>query len=179
MIRDDEMGHPEALEQDASEAQLAGHEQRMVCEEQLKTLQERYAYLAADFDNYRKRQEVERMRQVIAVQSVVLRDILPIIDDIERAIVDARSRQASATEDVAMAVLLEGMALIEKNVQKLRDKYQLQEIPTDGPFNPELHEAILHVDVHGRDSGSIVDVLEKGYTIRGVLLRPARVSVAR
>lgn len=123
---------------------------------------------AADFENYKKRAEKERSVWITSAQSSILSDLLNIVDDFDRAF-------AQAQEDKSLA----GFALIHKEFQKFLEKHGVMEMQQTMQFDPHLHEAIMHVESPEQESGSIVQVLQKGYMFKGQVLRPARVSVAK
>lgn len=123
---------------------------------------------AADFENYKKRAEKERSAWITSAQTSILSDLLNIVDDFDRAF-------AQAKEDQSIA----GFALIHKEFHKFLDKHGISEIKETKQFDPNLHEAIMNVESADHESGSIVQVLQKGYMYKGQVLRPAKVSVAK
>lgn len=153
----------------ACETQLA------VCAENLAKTQEKLSYITADFENFRRRTEKERLQWMDAAQKNVLLDVLAIVDDFERFYADFKSQTLSAD----LAARLSGFELIHKALQKLLTKYQIEEITQGAVFDPELHEAIMEVADSGKESGAIVAVLQKGYRHKGAVIRPAKVSVAQ
>jgi molecular chaperone GrpE len=144
------------------------------CCEDLKEYKNRYLYLNADFDNYRKRVEKERIQWLSSAQATVLTDVLPIVDDFERALQQLQAQQLPQE----IQSHLTGVELIAKALQKLLKKYEVEEITDVTTFNPEFHEAVMQVKAEGHPSGSIVSVFQKGYKHKGLILRPAQVSVA-
>jgi molecular chaperone GrpE len=146
------------------------------CQENLQQLKDQYLRLNADFDNYRKRVDKERTQWVASAQTVVLADMLPIVEDFERALKEFESREVPAE----LAVYKAGLELIAKSLHKLLKKYDIEEISDLAVFNPELHEAVMQVPADDKyPSGTIVTVFEKGYKHKGQVLRPAKVSVAQ
>ena len=137
---------------------------------------ERDEYLAllqrvqADFDNYRKRALREQERLVAHAHERVVRDLLPVLDDLERAL-DAAERHEEAK-------LAEGVKLVEKSLRGVLQKEGLVEIETDGPFDPHVHEAVLAQPRDGAEPGTVVEVLQRGYRLGERVVRPARVIVA-
>lgn len=144
------------------------------CCEDLKEYKNRYLYLNAEFDNYRKRIEKERIQWLASTQATVLTDVLSIVDDFERALQQLQSQQLPPE----IVSHLAGIELIAKSLQKLLKKYDVEEISEVTTFNPELHEAVMQVKAEGQPSGSVVTVFQKGYKHKGQVLRPAQVSVA-
>jgi molecular chaperone GrpE len=137
---------------------------------------ERDAYLdlaqrvQADFENYRKRAAREQERLVTHAHERLVRELLPILDDLERAL--------EAAERHAEAHLVEGVKLVEKSLRASLAKEGLAEIDTDGPFDPHVHEALLTQPSDASASGSILEVVQRGYRFGDRVVRPARVIVA-
>jgi molecular chaperone GrpE len=93
-----------------------------------------------------------------------------VIDDLERAL--------QAAEQHEEATLEEGVRLVHRSLADLLRREGLQEIETDGPFDPHVHEALLQQPAEGAESGAVIEVLQKGYRLGDRVLRPARVIVA-
>jgi molecular chaperone GrpE len=142
------------------------------CKAQLAHYKEQYAYLMSDFENHRRREAVETVNRVARAQQGLYLEMLAIVDDFERAFADNQ-------EDVQKR--LAGFELIYKNLLKFLEKHGIvaMNIGQGQEFNPEFHEALMHVPQEGVTSGAIVQVLQKGYLVKGNLLRPAQVSVAQ
>lgn len=126
----------------------------------------------ADFQNFKRRVERERAEWTSLMQASVIEKMLPFVTDLERAI-----QSAPATE--GSSAWLEGFQLILKNLKKTLKDLGVEEISTTGQFNPELHEALMHVESADHASGDIVQELSKGYTLKGKVITHARVSVAK
>jgi len=126
--------------------------------------------VTADFDNYRKRaaREYESLASRAAERLVAA--LLPVLDDLGRAL--------EAAEEHEEAKLEEGVRLVHRQLADTLRKEGLEEVPTDGLFDPHVHEALLAQPVDGREPGEIVDVVQKGYRLGDRVLRPARVVVA-
>ena len=124
--------------------------------------------VAAEFDNFRKRAARERDAIVQRANERLIGECLGILDDLERAL-------AAATADEG--TLMEGVALVEKRLRGLIEKEGVVEIDTDGVFDPHVHEVLL-TQPSEEAEGTIVGVMQKGYAIGEVVLRPARVAVA-
>lgn len=139
------------------------------CTKQMVELTEKYQHLAADFQNYRNRMLKEKTEWYQSAQIDVLKSLLPIIDDFERALhhVDAKNEHNA------------GFVMIQKALQKTLATHGVTPITNLTTFDPEKHEAIVQVDAPDTASGDIVAVLETGYEAKGRVLRPAKVSVAR
>jgi molecular chaperone GrpE len=139
-------------------------------------LAERDAYLdlaqrlQADFENYRKRAAREQERLVAHAHERLVRELLPILDDLERAL--------EAAERHEEAKLIEGVKLVEKSLRSALVKEGLVEIETDGAFDPHVHEALLAQPGDGAEPGSVLGVVQRGYRVGDKVVRPARVIVA-
>ena len=131
-----------------------------------------YLRVNADLQNLKKRADRERSELRLMVQAEIIGKFLPVMDDLERAL------QAAHTQGAPPA-WLEGFALILKNYKKQLADVGVEEIPAQATFDPELHEALVHVESSDHQAGTIVQVLEKGYTLKGRVVRYARVSVAK
>jgi len=129
-----------------------------------------YLRLAADFDNYRKRVAREHAQLAVRANERLLNELLPVLDDLERAL-----EAAAAHEE---AKLEEGVRLVHQSFSSLLQRHGLTEIETDGAFDPHVHEALLAQPGEGADQGAVLQVLQKGYRLGDRVLRPARVIVA-
>jgi molecular chaperone GrpE len=130
-----------------------------------------YMRTVADFQNYKRRIEQERMGWMRAAQGETVNSLLPIIDDLNRAI--------SFCDKKSDSKVLEGLELMRKNIDKTFYDLGVTEIDCSGEFNPDFHEALVQVDSKDHKSGEIVEVISKGYTLNDYVLRHAKVSVAK
>jgi molecular chaperone GrpE len=129
-----------------------------------------YLRLAADFDNYRKRTAREHAELTRRANERLLNELLPVLDDLERAL------EAAAEHEEAK--LDEGVRLVHRSLLGLVERHGLTEIDTDGAFDPHVHEALLAQPGEGAEEGSVLQVLQKGYRLGDKVIRPARVIVA-
>lgn len=129
--------------------------------------------LQADFSNYKKRMEKEREGYIdLGVKKLAL-DILPVIDNLERAL---KSIEEYANDDE----IFKGINLIDDQLLKVLAKNNITEIKANGEkFDPNLHHAVAMVDSEDLESDMIVDVLQKGYQINESVLRPSMVRVSK
>ena len=146
-------------------------------EQQVNNLKEQLLRSSADFENFRRRTEKERIEWMNITRSTTIRLFLPIVDDIQRAL-DAMP-QRSADLDSVILNALDGLSLIQKNVTKALESSGVEEISTVGTFDPEFHEALMQVEDPEKRSGSIVQVFEKGYKLGTNIIRHAKVSVSK
>ena len=138
--------------------------------EQEEPVDDRLLRLAADFDNYKKRAARERDKYVTRANERLLKELLPILDDLERAL--------SAAEQHEEAQLEEGVRLVHRSLASLFERHGVKEIATEGKFDPHVHEALLAQPSEEKEQGDVLDVIQKGYTLGDRVVRPARVIVA-
>jgi molecular chaperone GrpE len=124
----------------------------------------------ADFENYRKRAAREQERLVAHAHERLVRELLPVLDDLGRAL--------EAAERHEEAALVEGVELVQQALSRALAKEGLAEIPTDGAFDPHVHEAMLTRPGNGAEPGSVLEVVQRGYRLGDKVVRPARVIVA-
>jgi molecular chaperone GrpE len=149
---------------DGLEDRLADAERKR--DEYLSDLQR----LAADFDNYRKRAARDQESLVARAHERLVKELLPILDDLERAL--------DAAEVHDEATVVEGVRLVQRALQSALEREGLAEIEADGPFDPHVHEALLAQPGEGAEPGSVLQIVQKGYRLGDKVLRPARVVVA-
>jgi len=141
-------------------------------EEPVEEVQEddRLLRLAAEFDNYKKRAAREREQYTALANERIVKELLPILDDLERAL--------GAAEEHQEAQLEEGVRLVHRSLASLLERNGLTQIETEGKFDPHIHEALLAQPAEEKESGDVLDVIQKGYRIGDRVVRPARVIVA-
>jgi molecular chaperone GrpE len=125
--------------------------------------------LKAEFDNYRKRMAREQADLVTRANERLVKELLPVLDDLGRALVAAEEHEEAALE--------EGVKLVHRSFGDLLRREGLVEIETDGRFDPHVHEALLSQPSEAEE-GSVTEVVQKGYKLGDRVLRPARVVVA-
>jgi molecular chaperone GrpE len=145
-------------------------------DELAKALRERDEYLAlaqrtqADFENWRKRAAKEAAAAGERAKSGLVRELLPVVDNLERALASAEESEQHLAEGVRL-VHSELLAVLERNGVEQFD-------PEGEKFDPEVHEALSTREADGAKAGLVLDVVEKGYKANGTVLRPARVVVS-
>ena len=152
----------EETEEDASAAELA-------------ELKDRYMRLLAEYDNFRRRTQKEKEEIYSAAVAEVVKEWLPLVDDIERAVASSENMDESSVEKVA-----EGIRLIGKQAGNVLGKLGVEEIEgKEGEaFDPNLHEAVMHVEDEAFGEQQIAQVFQKGYTCKGKVIRHTVVKVA-
>ncbi len=137
-------------------------------------LRDRLLRQTAEFDNFRKRTERERRELLDHAAGDVLLEILPIIDDIERAI-----GVASASDEPAVIAYGEGLELIRQQCLELLAKFNARPVKAVGAqFDPNVHEAVEQVTSDTHEEGEVIEELRRGYLLKDRLLRAAMVRVA-
>lgn len=122
----------------------------------------------ADFSNYKKRVEQEKNETTAFANRDAIRALLPVLDDMERAL-------ASLPPQSAKPIWVDGIKLIHRKLQTILESYGVTEVEAVGkPFDPNIHEAIAHVE--GKE-GMVIHEIQKGYKMKDKLLRPSLVAV--
>jgi molecular chaperone GrpE len=163
--------------QEPGDRRLATGDSETEPEDELTQLErERDEYLAlaqrtqADFENWRKRAAKEASAAGERAKAGLVRELLPVVDNLERALQSADESEQHLAEGVRL-VHAELVAVLERNGVEPFD-------PAGEPFDPEVHEALSTRTEDGSDPGLVLDVVEKGYKLNGTVLRPARVVVS-
>lgn len=162
---------PETPSEPSFEPQADGSVTKIAeLENALKEEKNKYLYLYAEFDNFKKRSIKERSDAMKYGWESIARDILGVVDNLERA-VEYMPKDVDAN-------LKTGIEMTVSQFRAVLEKQGVALIPTEGaPFNPELHEA-MGQEASDLPSGSITKTLVKGYTLHGRLLRPAKIMIS-
>ena len=142
--------------------------------DEIEQLKDKYLRSVAEFDNYRKRTLKEKAELILNGSEKAVQAILPVIDDMERAIANAEK-----TEDVD--VLREGMKLIYQKTNKIMESLGVKKIDTENAdFDTNFHEAVAMVPGMGDDKkGKVLDCVQAGYTLNDKVIRHAKVAVGQ
>ena len=136
---------------------------------------DRLLRLQADFDNFRKRAQRERMEALQYGPQNLVKDLLSVVDNLERAIDHAQKSEGGDLQS-----FLQGVELVKREFLGVLGNHGVAEIEASGKlFDPALHEAMAQVPVADTEPNTIVDVLQKGYQLRDRLVRASRVVVAK
>lgn len=128
--------------------------------------------LKAEFENYKRRSQKEREGIVSWSNEDLIKQFLPVLDDLERAV------DSSQQSNNNLASLMEGMRMILDQLKAILQKQGLQEIEAKGEeFDPHFHEALMSVDLAEYPDNSVVEEMRKGYKLNNKILRPAMVKV--
>jgi molecular chaperone GrpE len=152
-----------------SEEQVEQQEETEQVEQAQQPEDDRLLRLAADFENYKKRAARERQEYVQLANERLIGELIPILDDLERALAAAEEHQEAQLE--------EGVRLVHSSLASLLARHGVKPIDTDGQFDPYVHEALL-TQPSEAEEGSVIDVVQKGYKLGERVVRPARVVVA-
>jgi molecular chaperone GrpE len=137
-------------------------------------LNDKYLRLYSEFDNYRKRTQKERIEQSKYASEEIIVALLPVIDDLERAL-----KSVVKTESGTEMVTADGIQLIYNKFKGLLMQKGLEPIPAAGePFNVDYHDALTNIPAPSEDmKGKVVDEIEKGYKLNGKVIRYSKVVV--
>ena len=139
-------------------------------EAQLKEKDDRILRLQADFENFRRRTAKEKEELAAVITQNLLTDLLPLLDNFERAM---------AVEQSDVEAFQKGVEMIFTQLREVLDKHGLENIEAKGqPFDPNIHQAVMRVANPDVEDGTITQVLQKGYQAKGRVIRPAMVQVA-
>ncbi|WP_255475123.1 nucleotide exchange factor GrpE [Planomicrobium sp. YIM 101495] len=139
--------------------------------EQLEAEQNKYLRLMADFDNYKRRAVKDRQDAEKFRAQSLLTDLLPVLDNFDRALAVETTSEESAS-------LLKGLEMVRNSLVDAVQREGLEEVKAVGePFDPNFHQAVMQEQEEGKDSGVVLKELQKGYTLKGRVLRPSMVSV--
>jgi molecular chaperone GrpE len=138
-------------------------------------LRDRLLRTTADFENFRKRVDRDRAEERRQAAAGLVREMLPVLDNFERALAQAA---ANKTPSEAFSAFVEGVRLIQAQLSDILRRAGLDLVEADGSFDPNLHEALMQEITTEAPHLAIREVFERGYRFQGRLLRPARVKVA-
>lgn len=168
----------EAPPQDSGETQAGESEEtapedadaiRAKYEAELAEKENRYLRLQADFENFRRRTRQEKEELAAVVTQNLLKDLLPFLDNFERAL---------AAENSDAESLRAGVEMMYNQLVEALKKEGLEYIETkDKPFDPNFHQAVMRVEDSDKEDGAIVAELQKGYMVKGRVIRPSMVQV--
>lgn len=163
----------DATVENSSETQPIDNEIEESEIDQLQVEKEKYIRLYSEFENFRRRTTKERLEWMQTASKDVILNVLPVIDDMERAL-----KSMETANDISKSAI-EGMELIYKKLYSIMEKTGLKPMNAQGQtFDPELHEAITQFPAPSPDMiGKVVDEVEKGYLLNDKVIRFAKVVV--
>lgn len=168
VVDENEPAEAEETSEEA-EAEVSG------AEAELAEMKDRYMRLLAEYDNFRRRTQKEKENIYADAVAEVVKEWLPLVDDIERAVASSEDMDEQSVEKVA-----EGIRLIDKQVGNVLAKLNVEEIEgkEGDSFDPNLHEAVMHVEDDTLGEQAIAQVFQKGYSCKGRVIRHSVVKVA-
>ena len=142
-------------------------------EDKVKELEDKLLRSAAEVENIRKRSEKERVEAYKVGISLFVKDFVPVLDNIERALSSIKD-----SEEVNYESFVEGIKATDKDIINLLEKHGIQQInPINEKFDPLFHEALFESESEKHEAGFITQVIEVGYVLDKRLIRPAKVGV--
>jgi len=143
--------------------------------DELAEVRDRWIRLNADFENFRRRTLKEREEAYQFGHQALAKDLLPAVDNLERAIDAARKSGVADLESI-----LQGLGLVQRDLESVLGKHGVTEVEALGqPFDPSVHEALAQVPDASVPPNTVVQVFQRGYRLRDRLLRPAQVVVSK
>lgn len=136
-------------------------------EEENQTILNDLKRVQAEFDNYRKREENQHQERINQANERLIRDLLPVIDNLELAIVNTPDSNES----------LKGIKMIYTQLFSTLEQYGLKKMQSKGQFNPELHEAML-IEQSNKENNEILEVFNEGYYLHDKVIRHAKVKLS-
>jgi len=154
-------------------------EQQARLQSELEAQRDRYLRLAAEFDNFRKRNDRDFNARVQMSLADFYVQVLPIVDDLERSVASLRAGDPEKKSLDAESVL-NGLDLILQNFRRLLESRGVKAMDTVGtPFDPVKHDALTQIDGNGQESQIVVEEHVKGYMLNDRVLRPAKVVISK
>ncbi len=141
-------------------------------EKEKEEIYDRLLRLHAEFENFRKRTQRELEKQIELANERLIRELLIVVDNFERAL-------EAVDEDSSAKGFVEGVRLIYRQLKDLLQRFGVEEIEAEGKeFDPMVHEAVMQVEDEEKDN-IVVQEVQKGYKLKGKLIRPSKVVVSR
>jgi len=184
LIMSDHTKHANSTKNDTeiqAEEKVAGgkgqevHNQLKDCRKELQEFKEKYLRVAADLSNFQVRVAKERALWAQEAQTDLILGLLVVLDSFDRAL----SEHKKTESDEKFAEWLDGFELVSKNLYKFLHEKGVHEIDCSTTFDPQYHEALAHVAVPDKESGEVIEVMQKGYLFNDKVIRPAKVAVAK
>ncbi|RUM69054.1 MAG: nucleotide exchange factor GrpE [Sulfurovum sp.] len=140
---------------------------------------DKYLRAYADFENSKKRLEKDKTNAVSYANESFAKDMLAVVDSFENALASIENTDDTESSSEVLKNVKEGVSLIYEQLKKTLEKNHIKEVDCSGEFNPEVHQAIMQVESDTHQTDDIVQVMQKGYTIKDRVLRPAMVSTCK
>lgn len=139
---------------------------------------DKYLRAHADFENSKKRLEKDKLNAIAYANESFAKDLLAVIDSFENALVSIEGVNEENMNEI-FEKMKEGVKLTYDQLKKVLEKNYIKEVSCEGIFDPEIHQVIMQVESPDHQPNEIVQVMQKGYTLKERVLRPAMVSVAK
>jgi len=140
--------------------------------------EDKYLRAHAGFENSKRLLAKDKVAAVSYANESFANDILSVVDSFESALATIEATKEEESSDI-LEKIKEGLDLTYGQLTKVLEKNGVKSVECEGEFNPEVHQAIMQVESEDHEVGDIVQVLQKGYTIKDRILRPAMVSTAK
>ena len=140
--------------------------------------EDKYLRAHADFENSKRLLVKDKVAAVSYANESFANDMLSVVDSFESALATIAATNSEESNDL-LEKIKEGLDLTYGQLTKVLEKNSIKAVECEGEFNPDFHQAIMQVESEEHEAGEIVQVLQKGYTIKERLLRPAMVSTAK
>lgn len=158
----------------AGKEEMVPAKELQACRDELAQMKDQFLRARADMENYRRRMQREKEEMAKFANEGILKEILPVIDNLDRAIVHAREHENKGSG------LLDGVEMIQRQLHKVLEKYNVCPIDAlDQPFDSSCHEAMGQMERDDCPPNTVVEEMQKGYTLNERLLRPSMVMVSK
>jgi molecular chaperone GrpE len=171
-----EDGAPEEQEPKGEESgeEMIPASKLKACQDELAQTKDQFLRARADMENYRRRMQRDKEELAKFANEGILKEILPVVDNLDRAIAHAREQEDKGSS------LLDGVEMIQRQMHKVLEKYNV--VPIDAlekPFDSACHEAMGQLERNDCPPNTVVEEMQKGYTLNERLLRPSMVMVSK
>ena len=168
-IKEKQEAQTETVSENTPDQQVEQSPEVTKLKEEVAETKDKYLRLYSEFENFRRRTAKEKLEMIQSANEQLLKDLLPILDDFERAEKSFKANNQDA----------EGFALIQAKFKKVLDLYGVKtmEVQPGADFNPDLHEAIAQVPASPESKDKVVEVVEKGFLLNDKVIRFAKVVV--
>jgi molecular chaperone GrpE len=158
----------------ASKEEMVPASELNACRDELAQMKDQFLRARADMENYRRRMQRDKEELAKFANEGILKEILPVVDNLDRAIAHAREHEDKGTS------LLDGVEMTQRQMHKVLEKYNVAPIDALGkPFDSACHEAMGQMERDDCPPNTVVEEMQKGYTLNERLLRPSMVMVSK
>lgn len=141
-------------------------------EKQIQELNEKFGRLMAEYSNFRKRTEKEKEELAVMANELLMNQLISVLDNFDRALVSSKEQ--------ADTPLFQGIEMVQKELLKILNGNGLKEIEAqDKHFDPNVHLAVMHEEMEGVEPDRVTEVFQKGYQLKGKVLRASMVKVSK